>query len=336
MNSDIKISVIVPAYNVAQWLPRCVESILKQTHSNLEVLLIDDGSTDETPSIIDRYAKEDARIVAVHQKNAGLVEVRERGIALATGQFVGFVDGDDEIEPDMYARLLKNAVEHQADISQCGILYCFYDGRKKPLHGTKQLTVYDTFDGLRALLQGTQMEPSLCNKLYATSLLQDSCLDKSVLNNEDLLRNAIVFGRASRSVFEDVCLYHYWRRAESMSNNGLSIRNGQHILRARSLILDSVAKEVQNDARVCYLSALIGCYHGSITSKEAGAAKFRKSYRAELKAQKPYFSLLSKGLRYRAKAILAIPCIYNIAHKIHMKLLYAKIRRQAKTARGKQ
>ena len=330
MNSDIKISVIVPAYNVAEWLPRCIESILKQTYSNLEVLLIDDGSTDETPAIIDQYAKADARIVAVHQKNAGLVEVRERGIALATGQYIGFVDGDDEIAPDMYERLLNNAIEHQADISQCGILYCFYDGRKKPMHGTQTLTVYNTLDGLRELLRGTQMEPSLCNKLYAAELLHDSCLDKSVINNEDLLRNAVAFGRASRSVFEDICLYHYWRRAESMSNNGLSIRNGQHILRARSLIMEAVATEVQNDAKISYLSALIACYNGTISSKEPDAAKFRKKYRAELKAQKPNLGLLGKGMRYRAKAILAVPCLYNIAHKIHMKLLYAKIRRQAK------
>ena len=113
---DKLISVIVAAYNVAPWLSRCIESILAQTYKNLEIILIDDGSTDETSNIIDCYAKKDPRIVAVHQKNAGLVAVRDNGIELATGEFMAFVDGDDALDPDMYERLLNNAEKYDADI----------------------------------------------------------------------------------------------------------------------------------------------------------------------------------------------------------------------------
>ena len=109
MSKDIKITVIVPAYNVEDWFPRCIERILNQTHRAIDVVVINDGSTDGSGQLVDEYAKKDNRIVAVHQENAGLIEVRERGIKMATGQYIGFVDGDDEIEPDMFERLLDNA-----------------------------------------------------------------------------------------------------------------------------------------------------------------------------------------------------------------------------------
>ena len=98
MNRDILISVIVPAYNVEEWISRCLDSILNQSHSNLEVIAVDDGSTDKTPQILDQYALEDRRFRVIHQSNSGLIRVHERGIAEAKGQYVGFVDGDDEIK----------------------------------------------------------------------------------------------------------------------------------------------------------------------------------------------------------------------------------------------
>ena len=99
MKSEVLLSVIVPAYNVAQWLPRCLDSILGQTYANLEVLVIDDGSSDETPQIVDSYAARDRRIRGIHQKNQGLVETRELGIREAKGDYIWFVDADDIIEP---------------------------------------------------------------------------------------------------------------------------------------------------------------------------------------------------------------------------------------------
>ena len=96
-----KISVLVPAYNVAPWIGSTLDSILSQTYQNLEVIVVDDGSTDETAGILERYAARDERVVIVHQPNAGLVAARETGIANATGEYVTFVDGDDTIEPDM-------------------------------------------------------------------------------------------------------------------------------------------------------------------------------------------------------------------------------------------
>ena len=223
MSKEILLSIIVPAYNVARWITRCMDSILAQSYRNIEVIVIDDGSTDETPVIIDEYSEKDQRVHVIHQNNQGLVKSREVGIKAACGEFVGFVDGDDEIEPHMYEKLINNAVKHNAQISQCGIMYCFYDGRRKPVHGAETLTVYDRIEGLKAILSGDEMEPSLCNKIYHASIIKDSCLDPTIVNNEDMLRNVVLFNRAEHSVMEDFCGYHYWRREESMSNNTKSV-----------------------------------------------------------------------------------------------------------------
>lgn len=333
MNSDIKITIIIPAYNVAEWLPRCIESVLKQTYENLEILVINDGSTDNTAAILDEFANKDTRIVAIHQKNMGLIQVRELGISMATGQYIGFIDGDDEVEPDMFERLLNNALKYEAEISQCGILYCFYDGRRKQMHGTENVYVYDQVEGYRELMQGIHMEPSLCNKLYWKDLLQDSCLDKSIVNNEDLLRNSVLFSRAKKSVFEDFCGYHYWRRAESMSNNTRAVQNGNNILKARKLIMDRADSEVWQYAFTCYASALVSTYNSLIDNDSIEADQLRKYCKNELRNRKTHFSYLSRGMRYRSYGILYFSLFYKLFYMIHIKVLHAKIRQQAKACK---
>lgn len=333
MIEKIKITVIVPAYNVEEWFPRCIESILNQNHKALEIIVINDGSTDGTGQLVDEYAKKDNRIVAVHQENKGLIEVRERGIRMATGQYITFVDGDDEIEPDMFERLLNNALKYEAEISQCGILYCFYDGRKKQMHGTGKVYVFDKIEGYRELMQGIHMEPSLCNKLYKKELLQDSCPDKSIVNNEDLLRNSVLFSRANKSVFEDFCGYHYWRRAESMSNNTRAVQNGNNILKARKLIMDSASSAVWSYAFSCYVSALISTYNSLIGNDSAEADQLRNHCRKELRNRKTHFMLLGRGMRFRSYGILYFSVFYNLFYKAHIKILHAKIRQQAKSCK---
>ena len=101
------ISVIVPVYNVAAWLPRCVDSILAQTYENLEILLVDDGSTDGSGNICEEYAKKDTRIRVLHKENGGLSSARNAGLDAAAGAYIGFVDSDDWIAPEMYAELRR-------------------------------------------------------------------------------------------------------------------------------------------------------------------------------------------------------------------------------------
>lgn len=328
MNLDMKISVIIPAYNVAHWLPRCIESVVIQTYQNLEIPIIDDGSTDESGTIAETYGQKDDRIVVIHQENAGLVAVREKGIALATGEYVSFVDGDDVIEPDFLERLLENAIRYDADISHCGMKFCFYDGRIKLHYGTGEIIEYDNLTGVNELLRGEKIEPSLCNKLYRRELLADSCLDMSVTNNEDLLRNYVLFSRAKKSVFEDFCGYQYWRRAESMSNDGFKVRICQDVLRARALILEHTASETKAAARQSYINALISCYNASIGAKNKEAAEFRTHCKEELKRLENHLRELPNTLYWRVVAILNFASLYSLLHCLHV----ANIRRKIKKA----
>lgn len=119
MNNET-ISVIVAAYNVEKYLNRCVESIIKQTFSNLEIILVDDGSTDNTSKIADHWAKIDSRVIAIHKANGGPSDARNAGIRRAKGKWIGFIDGDDYIQPDMYEKLYHNRVE--GGFTVCGYL----------------------------------------------------------------------------------------------------------------------------------------------------------------------------------------------------------------------
>ena len=117
-----KVSIIVPIYNTAKYLPTCLDSILNQTYQNLEIILIDDGSTDNSAKIIDDYAKKDPHIKAIHQKNAGQSATRNHGLSIATGDYISFIDSDDEVTPDFIESLL-HAFTPQTSLSVCGIKY---------------------------------------------------------------------------------------------------------------------------------------------------------------------------------------------------------------------
>ena len=114
-----KISVIVPVYKVEPYLRKCLDSIVNQTYRNLEIILVDDGSPDNCGAICDEYAAGDGRIRVIHQENGGVSSARNAGLSAVTGEWVGWVDSDDWIEPDMYEYLLKNALEQNADIAVC-------------------------------------------------------------------------------------------------------------------------------------------------------------------------------------------------------------------------
>ena len=111
-----KISVIVPIYNVENYLRRCVDSILKSTYENLEIILVDDGSTDECPTICDDYAKKDPRIKVIHKKNGGLSDARNKGLDIATGEYISFIDSDDYIESSMFQRIFEAISTKDVDL----------------------------------------------------------------------------------------------------------------------------------------------------------------------------------------------------------------------------
>lgn len=222
---DIKISIVVPAYNISQYIASCLESIQKQTWNNLEIIVVDDGSTDNTVIVVESCAAKDDRIRIIKKENGGVTSARLAGVAAATGEFIGFVDGDDVIEPDMYERLLHNAVEYSADISHCGYQMVF-PNRVDYYYNTGCLVKQGRQAGLKDLIEGSFIEPGLCNKLFHKALfhrlLHDGIMDTSIKNNEDLLMNYYLFKESNMSIYEDWCPYHYLVRKGSAANAKLN------------------------------------------------------------------------------------------------------------------
>ena len=164
--SDL-ISVIIPVYNVEEYLDECVASVVAQTHRNLEIILVDDGSPDNCPAMCDAWAEQDSRVQVIHKENGGLSDARNAGIAIAKGDYLAFVDSDDWISPDMYASMLAALKREHADICACNILSCFPD--RQEAWGCQEYTVGDPEKFLSMLYNDAIFPVSALNKLYCRS-----------------------------------------------------------------------------------------------------------------------------------------------------------------------
>ena len=187
---DSKISIIVPIYNTAKYLPKCLDSIVNQTYQNLEIILVDDGSTDDSKKIADHYAKKDKRIKVIHQKNQGQSVARNVGLAKATGNYISFIDSDDEIKPNFIEKLLK-LYKDNSSIAVCGHQYHriksqssknLYQTPLKPRHFKESQKAYI----LKLLTKDGRMY-SCNNKLFKASVIKKHHLifDKNLNFAED-------------------------------------------------------------------------------------------------------------------------------------------------------
>lgn len=179
------ISVIVPIYNIEKYLPRCVESICRQTYSDMEILLVDDGSTDGTGTLCDELAKKDNRIRVFHKENGGSSSARNLGIKMAQGEYLGFVDSDDYIEPDMYERLMQALTENNGTIAQIGRDEIDEEGSRLPdiCEPPTEQTSYSAEAFLRELLLH-KGDCSFCTKLIAKHLFEKQQFPEGVLNED--------------------------------------------------------------------------------------------------------------------------------------------------------
>ncbi len=314
------ISIIIPAFNVGPYLENCLESVLKQTYPDIEILLVDDGSTDETACIADRYMAEYPQKIRVfHTENRGVTLARFEGIKAAKGNWVGFVDGDDEIEPDMYERLYRNAKIFHADISHCGHRTIVNDGERiHDFYNTGVLVQQDRQSALKDLLDGP-VEPSLCSKLFRRELLLEllhsDWMDTSVKFNEDLLMNYYLFRSAQCSVFEDFCGYHYLARSSSATRGGFRIEKVLDPLKVWKQILIHADSELGEIAWEKYLVACMRAY-----SYFAGQTDYKdeaKGYKKELLDHRDKWGLLSRNERIKLRALLFSPGMYSQAYRFY-------------------
>lgn len=211
------ITVIVPIYNILEYLPRCVHSITEQTYRNLEILLIDDGSTDGTGELCDRLGAEDDRIRVFHKDNGGSSSARNMGLLEAAGEYIGFVDSDDFIEPDMYERLLKAVGEYSVEAAQIGRDEMDEQGNRLPniCEPPEKPEIWESRDFLKELLLH-KGDCSFCTKLIRRELFQEDRFPEQKLN-EDFHLLVRMLPRIGRMVSLPEQGYHVFYRIGSNS-----------------------------------------------------------------------------------------------------------------------
>ncbi|MEG1847567.1 MAG: alpha-1,2-fucosyltransferase [Lachnospiraceae bacterium] len=219
------ISVVVAVYNIETYVERCVRSIMSQTYTQLQILLVDDGSTDQSGVICDRMAKEDARIQVLHQSNGGLSDARNTGIAAAKGTYIAFVDGDDWIDAPMYERMLTAMLAYQADFAACRYR-CIYPDRVVD-DTTDRLVIFEGREVLECYIaeeDQIQIQNAAWNKLYRREIMQG--LEFPVGKwYEDIVYTTKLLSKSKRSVYLDQAFYNYGLdRAGSIMSAGLGTR----------------------------------------------------------------------------------------------------------------
>lgn len=323
MSLSTLVSIVVPAYNISSDLPRCLDSLIAQTYQNLEIIVVNDGSTDDTAKIIDAYAARDSRIKAIHKENGGVTSARLCGVKEATGDWIGFVDGDDIIEPDMYERLIANAEKHGVDISHCGYRMVFPSGKVDYYYNTGRIVEQDNVKGLWDLIEGGFIEPGLVCKLYRRELFEglSDWMDTSIRINEDLLMNFYLFRQARKSVFEDICPYHYVLRPGSAATSKLNEHKLWDPLRVTRILLAEAPEEVEPIVHQKLVRMLIGGSSMGFGDQKDLIAPYRKEARKELRSRLgEIFKKCGWKLKIMALWAAIWPWSYGAVHRIYLKI----------------
>ena len=217
------VSVIIPIYNVAKYLPKCVDSVLAQTYQNLEIILIDDGSTDGSGKICDEYAAKDNRIRVIHQPNSGVSAARNAGLDVAGGEYIGFVDPDDYIHPKMYQTLLECIENSRADIAMCDFFRVSEDGRITAsdfLHKTDYLYAdyqewIQDLSGCGKGVYGAAGYQVIWNKLFKKSKIGTVRFDPNFIRSQDVNFILDICVSPLKIQFCSQALYYYVQRSNS-------------------------------------------------------------------------------------------------------------------------
>ncbi len=223
------ISIIVPVYKVEKYLRKCVDSILAQTYTNLEIILVDDGSPDNCGRICDEYAVKDSRVIVIHQKNGGLSAARNAGLDIATGDYIGFVDSDDYIATDMYEKLHSALTENKADVSICN--YAYVDSHYRLLN--KESPIKKEVLNNTEIIEKTAEKNywyfiTVVNRLYKAKLFFKLRFEIGKTNEDEFIAHKIFCQCKKIAVIEDY-LYYYFQREDSIMGRTVTIKRADGV-----------------------------------------------------------------------------------------------------------
>ena len=310
---DVKVSVIVPVYNTEKYLKRCIDSILCQTLVEIEIIIVDDGSTDRSASICDEYSCIDKRVIVIHKSNEGVSAARNDALDVAKGEYIGFVDSDDIISPHMYKTLYTNAIKYGGDISACGMLERF-DGNIdiEAINGEFALFNNAKDAIAKVLIPGSKLTNSCCNKIIYRDLIKGRRFEKCVAGEDvDFLMSC--FFDCRKVVYDNRVGYWYIHHSASASIGEFDVRK-MSIINVVDNVYDEVMKrypDLENAARAYKLMWYIA------TIRRIHKSANRKSYLSEydnlvahLKSEKS--SYLYNYLSPLADRLLCFGAIYGM------------------------
>jgi len=324
-----KISIIVPIYNVKNYLKQCVSSIISQTYTNLEIILVDDGATDGCSELCDELAQTDNRIRVIHKPNGGLSDARNAGLDIATGDYIGFVDSDDSIESDMFELLLDNILKYNADISCCRYTRVWDNGKVEEIGNDHVVSVYKGNDGLKEYIYGKTMDPFVCNKLYKAELLNkpDGSKQRFIkgIVGEDNPFNIDIFKNVNTVVLAGESKYRYLqKRAGAITNSGVSQKKIDSVFFWDSVRQDCFENYPELEIYALRRQALfyIGLYNSIYGDRKYQTeTKTIRSFLKEHNRTIQKSEICEKVLKLSSALIVTAPWMYSIAMRLYKKII---------------
>lgn len=333
-----KISIVVAVYNIAPYLERCVDSIRSQTYRNLEIILVDDGSTDACGAMCDRFEKEDNRIVVIHKENGGLSDARNAGAKAATGEYIAYVDGDDWIDEGMYEDMLSALKSCEADVAVCRYR-CVYPDRVEDRSSNK-LVFFEGREALQVYIEEReeyQIQNAAWNKLYRRDYAKDLQFPKGKLY-EDIVYTAKLFARAKRCVYLDKAYYNYvLQREGSIMAAGVNERILTDQMPAyfeRSQFLHEIGETELADCHDYFVNKRMLLTYTAFVRSKTHTSKERQKKRENIKAlrnliisRKPHFaaaygcSIANPNEEKKMKIFLCSPILYRLVMALNERFI---------------
>ena len=263
----MSVSIVIPVYNTADYLGKCVESVLDQTISDFEIIMVDDGSTDNSLAVCREYAKQDSRITVLGQENSGPGKARNAGLNIAKKEYVGFIDSDDWIEPQMYEELYRQVKTEDADIGICGMYAVKNDGTKKIRRNEEKVPpLFDNRSFIRYAFEREKhhaITAWVWNKVFRKSYIDryHICNNEQLRLGEDVQFMVDCMTHPCKVCFIDEPLYNHIERNESLSRK-YSRRTYEDRIKAYEYSIDQLERANMKEETIIWLK-VFHCYHAS-------------------------------------------------------------------------
>lgn len=317
-----KISVIVPVYNGQDTIERCIRSIISQKHNELEIIIINDGSTDDTLHILEELEKIDGRIKVKTIENRGVSHARNVALNIATGDYITFVDADDYIDKEMYGSLLKVMNEYKVKIVHCSYTNVCQTGKEVPVGNTGKIMHQTHDEALTCLITGRIFAGGIWNKLYSKDLFDSIRFDETISFNEDVLLNFHLFDKVEESVYIDKAYYRYVTNDNSATHTISSVVSRENVAMVSRIIeKESKGKSYYEYAKKKLAYTLLDLYRAYLLNKEKSQKK--KDLKRELKEYKLIYKSKNEKLTYYLA--MYFPHICTLTYRIYDKFRVKKL-----------